>query len=190
MRVSRETAARNRENVVKTASRQFREHGYDGIGIAGLMKAAGLTQGGFYKQFADKDAIITEATQQALDENLVAWQSVVEGHQDDPLNALRRWYLSREHVDRRDAGCAYAALAAEAPRHGKYLQDAFCEAVEKSITLLTDTRAESAQSRCEAIRLITGMVGALVLSRAVGEGALSQEVLDCAILEPRPGRLK
>ena len=65
MRVSRETAARNRENVVKTASRQFREHGYDGIGIAGLMKAAGLTQGGFYKQFADKDAIITEATQQA-----------------------------------------------------------------------------------------------------------------------------
>ena len=55
MRVSRETAARNRDNVVKTASRQFREHGYDGIGIAGLMKAAGLTQGGFYKQFADKD---------------------------------------------------------------------------------------------------------------------------------------
>ena len=186
MRVSRETAARNRENVVKTASRQFREHGYDGIGIAGLMNAAGLTQGGFYKQFAGKDAIIAEATEQALEDNLKAWQSVLDEHRDDPLKALRTWYLSREHVDRRDEGCTYAALAAEAPRHGKGLQDAFCEAVEKSISLLTDTRADSAQSRCEAIRLITGMVGALVLSRAVGQGPLSQEVLDCVMLEPAP----
>src|SRR3546814_8406579 len=82
------------------------------------MEAAGLTHGGFYKQFADKEALVVEATEQALAENLGNWGEAIAKAPGDPLGTLRQWYLSKEHIDRVGDGCAYAALAAEAPRHG------------------------------------------------------------------------
>ena len=66
MRVSRQQAAENRKRVIETAGRLFRENGFDGIGLKDLMAGAGLTQGGFYKQFASKDELVALATHQAL----------------------------------------------------------------------------------------------------------------------------
>ncbi len=88
MRVSRETARKNRQRVVRTASEQFRINGYDGIGVANLMKAAGMTQGGFYKQFDSKEALELEATELALDENHSVWCKSMEGA-DDPVAFIR-----------------------------------------------------------------------------------------------------
>ncbi len=176
MRASREEAARSRAKIVEVAGRQFREHGYDGIGVAGLMEAAGRTHGGFYKQFDDREALVVEATAQALAENRENWTDVMAKAADDPVFALRRWYLSPPHRGSLADGCAYAALAAEAPRHDEALRQTFEKGLEASIALVADALpAEGA--RAEAIRTIAQLVGTLILSRAVDSVALANEIL-------------
>lgn len=182
MRVSREEAAKNREKVVKTSGRLFRRHGYDGIGIAGLMKAAGLTHGGFYKQFKDKDALAVESTEKALEENRKYWREVVDAAPDDKLAAITEWYLSDDHRDWQSHGCTFASLAAEAPRHSPELQNVFGDGFKKSLNLLTD-QADGPE-RAEAIRKIACMVGTLILARAVGDNELSSEILAAGRKEP------
>ena len=177
MRVSREEAARNRAKVVEAAGAKFREHGYDGIGVVGLMEAAGLTHGGFYKQFADKEALIVEATAHSLAENLGNWRAVIGKGSGDPATTLRKWYLSKEHIDRVSDGCAYATLAAEAPRHGPALQQAFEDAFEESIAELVPGDDGSPEARGEAIRGMAQMIGSLVLARAVHRRDLAEEIL-------------
>ena len=176
MRVSREVAEENRKRVVETAGRLFRQHGYDGIGVATLMKAAGLTQGGFYKQFEDKSALAAEATDAALAENRKKWEDVIAASDSAPGKAVARWYLSSSHVENTAEGCCYAALAAEAPRHGETVQSIFREAMEASLELLTGLDGD----REEAMRQLSTMVGALVLARAAGSETLAKELLDAA----------
>lgn len=175
MRVSRDTAEKNRKRVVETAARLFREQGYDGIGVAGLMQAAGLTHGGFYKQFKDKEDLAVEATEAALAETQSRWQRKIARDGND-LGSLKRWYLSKPHVSGVGDGCAFAALAAEAPRHGPDLRQAFGAAVESYLDMITE--GEDAPDRAEALRAMATMVGALILSRAVEDPALAEEILD------------
>ncbi len=175
MRVSREEAARSRKKVVEAAGRQFREHGYDGVGIAGLMEAAGRTPGGFYKQFDDKEALIVEATAQALADNRDAWDEAMTAAPVDPVAALRDWYLSDAHLRHSARGCAFATLAAEAPRHTAALGDAFEQGIEASIALLSDR--SPAGGREAALRTIAQMVGTLILARAVQTPELATEIL-------------
>src|SRR6218665_383079 len=111
MRVSREQAAQNRERVIETASRLFREHGFDGIGLKDLMAGAGLTQGGFYKQFASKDELTALASRRAIASAAERWSSAAASRPDDPLSAVAEFYLSPEHVAERAEGCPFVALA-------------------------------------------------------------------------------
>src|SRR3546814_580713 len=152
MRVSRDEAARNRMKVVEAAAEKFREHGYDGIGVVGLMEAAGLTHGGFYKQFQDKEALIVEATIAALEENKENWRQWMDKVPSDPVRSLHRLYLSKEHIDRVDDGCAFAALAAEAPRHGPELRQAFEDGFESWIAEYTRDAEDKDEARAGAIR--------------------------------------
>ena len=178
MRTSREEAAQSRAKIVEVAANRFREHGYDGIGIAGLMEAAGRTHGGFYKQFDNKEALIVEATAAALANNRANWREVMARTSGDPVAALRHWYLSSPHLDRPADGCAFAALAAEAQRHGEALRRAFEEGLEASIALIADRVASDGGGEREAaIRMIAEMVGTLILARAVGTPALAAEIL-------------
>ncbi|WP_207552122.1 TetR/AcrR family transcriptional regulator [Yoonia rosea] len=174
--MSRETAQKNRQNVVRTASEQFRTHGYDGIGIAGLMKAAGMTQGGFYKQFENKEALECEATELALNDNFELWAKAIEG-KSDPLAAVAQWYLSPQHVPAVGQGCAYAALASEATRQRPALQTIFTRAVAQQIEHLVQALGEQPESRTEAIQAMSQMIGALILARAVDDEDLQHEIL-------------
>ncbi len=180
MRVSREEAARNREKVVQAASRKFRDHGYDGIGVAGVMEAAGLTHGGFYKQFEDKEALIVEATAHALASNLEKWREVVANASGDPCRALLDWYLQKGHIKYVADGCTYAALAAEVPRHGTELRRAFERGLEETISsLMAEIKdRKSDDERADAIRTLSLMVGSLILARAVNSRALAEEILE------------
>jgi TetR/AcrR family transcriptional repressor of nem operon len=180
MRVSREVAEENRKKVVSAASRLFREHGYDGIGVASLMKAVGLTHGGFYKQFQDKAALVAEATEAALAENRKKWEDAIAASDDAPGEVIARSYLSPLHIDNRSDGCCYAALAAEAPRQGVKVQEVFTEALEASVDLLAGPGGD----RNEAMRRLSTMVGALMLARAVGSEELAQDLLDAAKQKP------
>src|SRR5215211_37013 len=99
MKVSREQAAENRERIVETAAQLFRERGFEGIGVADLMKAAGLTHGGFYGHFSSKDDLVAEASARALMRSLARFSKVAEGEPADPLSAIATAYLTRRHRD-------------------------------------------------------------------------------------------
>lgn len=174
MRMTRTEADKNRARVLRTAGEMFRASGFDGTGIAALMKAAGLTNGAFYKQFDSKDALIAEATRASLAHNAASWDRVLDGA-EDPVRALTDWYLSDAHLDHRDKGCTYAALAAEAPRQPEALRQAFDEALRTSLAQLRDKAGTDPEA---ALRLISRLVGALILARAVADPALARQILD------------
>ena len=114
VKVTKQQAAENRAAVVKAAGRLFRAHGFDGVGVAEITRAAGLTHGGFYGQFASKDALAAEACGQAFAESLArcgpGWTGPVA------TCSASRLLSSERHRDRRDGGCPMAAYATEVPR--------------------------------------------------------------------------
>ena len=136
MKVSREQAQENRCRVIATASELFRERGFDGIGIAELMKAAGLTHGGFYGQFRSKMDLAAEASRQALATNAALWRDTIDRSRGKALQALARLYISGPNLVSRAKGCTYAALAADASRQGKPVQDVFAQGIEHHLHLL------------------------------------------------------
>jgi TetR/AcrR family transcriptional regulator, transcriptional repressor for nem operon len=182
MRVSWEQADKNREHVIDVASRLFRERGFEGIGVADLMKEAGLTHGGFYGQFKSKEDLKVQASRRALSRNKDRWAEVLAETPSEKLAALARFYLSDAHRDRRGEGCALAALGGDAPRYGPELQAAFKDCIEGYLELLDGIMSASSDEkrRDKTIAALSTMVGALVLSRAVGDEALSQKILSAA----------
>ena len=179
MRVTQQADARNRDRVVRTASALFRDQGFDGVGIATLMKTAGLTNGAFYKQFASKEALLAEATADALAQNNATWASVLDGAATDPQAAIEDWYLSDLHLDHRDKGCAYAALAAEAPRHDPALRAAFEAGIQHTVAQIAAAVPGGPDDDPEraALRLLSRMVGALILARATSDPALRDQIV-------------
>jgi TetR/AcrR family transcriptional repressor of nem operon len=176
-RVSQTQARENRQRVVETASRLFREQGTH-VSVADLMKAAGLTHGGFYKQFASKDALVDEATAHAFNEVAQVRRAGLERHagrREAAQRELIETYLSVEHRDNAAKGCPVAGLAADMARaggnheaHRVYAEGvrAFAEA------LATDDR--------DGITRLCTMLGALLLARATKDSPLSEEILTTA----------
>ena len=179
MKVSRERAEENRRRIVEVAGEAFREHGFDGIGLADLMKKAGLTHGGFYGHFKSKEDLGAQASAAALSKNRQTLLAVTEGAKGDPLAALVTAYLSERHIKDRGAGCAFAALGSDASRHGKPLRAVFRKGVDDYLAMLTDLvpGRTKAEKRKKAIATLSGMIGALVLARAVDDGDLAKEIL-------------
>lgn len=180
MRMSRHDAAKNRERVLRTASEMFRKDGYDGTGIAALMKASGMTNGAFYKQFDSKEALIAEATAQALTENAAAWTKVLAKAEGDPLAVIAQWYLSDPHLEHRDRGCTYATLAAEAPRHEGAVRKAFDDGLRRTLEIISglEETGDAQRDETAALRYLSRLVGALILARAVEDPDLSRRILE------------
>lgn len=182
MRVSREKAAEHRERIIDAAGALFRSKGFTGVGVADIMKAADLTHGGFYGHFTSKDNLITRASERSMARAAANWRNVVAQAPDNPYVALLKHYLSQRHRDDPGHGCAFAALSGDAARCGKPVRDAFARGLEPLIDILTHVtpgRSKTARRR-KAIAALSGLVGALVLARAVGDAALSDEILDAA----------
>ncbi|MGW7268153.1 TetR/AcrR family transcriptional regulator [Streptomyces sp. NPDC054842] len=183
-RVSKDQARENRERVVAGASRLFREQGTDGVSVADLMKAAGLTHGGFYKQFASKEALVDEATAHAfttLEERLA---DALRAHEGDPAAArgdLIDYYLSPEHRDDAAGGCPTAALAADMSRGAQdsTAQETYTEGVRRFAAWL-------ATDGDDGLTGLSTLVGALLLARAVKGDPLSDEILAAARARVKP----
>lgn len=182
MRVSRQRAELNRRNVVEVAGRLFRERGYDGIGVSDLMKNADLTHGAFYKQFGSKADLVREASADALRLSAERWDSLIESDQNDPFAALVGFYLSEFHRVETQDGCVLAALAPEAPRHGTALRETFEEGVERHLAQLEQLAAASSDKdrRSNSMVVLSTMLGALILARAVRAPELSGDILKAA----------
>src|SRR5260370_35930091 len=124
MRVSRQKAAENRERIIDAAGTLFRKKGFDGIGVADIMKAAQLTDGGFYGHFASKDDVGAQASQRAMARAAMNWTNVTAGSPKNPYAALLEHYLSPRHRDDHGDGVAFAPLGGEPARRGKPVRSA------------------------------------------------------------------
>ena len=182
MRVSRTQAEANRERVIDVASRLFRRHGFDGIGLKDLMAAAGLTQGAFYKQFASKEDLAAQATVRGYAGIRERWRQFASQDPKRPLTSLVRSYLSPEHRDEQAEGCVMAALGADAARAGPAVRAAMQDGLVAHIDFLEACLPEDEPDRRErAMATAASMIGAIVLARSVNDEILSKEILDASI---------
>jgi len=182
MRVSRTQAEKNRQTVIDVASRLFREHGFDGIGLKGLMESAGLTQGAFYKQFASKDDLAAQASGRALESAFHRWSAAAEANPQDPLGAVIAFYLSMEHCAERMDGCPIVALGSDAARQGADVKASFEAGIGEYLELLGRWvgDGDGDEPSGKAMAILSTMVGAVVLSRAVNDEQLSKQFLQAA----------
>ena len=179
MKVSREQAAANRERIVNTAAALFREKGFDGIGVADLMKEAGLTHGGFYGHFGSKEDLITEALERALEGSIEDWETWSKQDSKSALGGITRAYLSPRHRDRPQTGCLLATLSADAARQPGSVRDVVTRAVRAlagKLEPLMPHRLKAARQQ-KALATLASLVGAQMLARAVGDVDLSKEIL-------------
>lgn len=178
-RVSQEQAKLNRQRVVEVAAALFRERGLHGVGVADIMAAAGLTHGGFYGQFANKDALAAEAFDAALAEDR-------RGQSD----ALIANYLSIGHVQTPGKGCPLAALANDVAREppGSPMRARFTRGVEGLAAILAGLtpRLSKERRRQRSLAALSTLVGAVVLARAVEDEALAKELLEAATISAAP----
>jgi TetR/AcrR family transcriptional repressor of nem operon len=182
MRVSRTQAEKNRQNVIDVASRLFREHGFDGIGLKDVMASAGLTQGAFYKQFASKDDLAAQASERALESAFARWSSAAAANPQHPLGAIIAFYLSMEHSAERMDGCPVVALGSDAARQGVDVKAAFEAGIREYIGFISPLTGEAGDDEpgSKAMAVLSTMVGAVLLSRAVNDDKLSRRILQAA----------
>ncbi|MFG1604969.1 TetR/AcrR family transcriptional regulator [Actinoplanes sp. NPDC049265] len=200
-RITQEQKKLNRERIVQAASEGFRRHGVDGIGIEELMKTAGMTHGGFYNHFPSKEDLALEVYRQGFADSLDALAAIRAAHPRSARAALQDMvdrYVSAAHRDHPETGCASAALAVDAGRHGAASQAEYRRGLDGYLSAITEmvldharqagTEPTAAEARERALGLFCQMVGALVVARAVAEAdpVLSDEVLSANRGQLRP----
>lgn len=182
MRVSRTQAEENRQAVINVASRLFREHGFDGIGLKDLMAGAGMTQGAFYKQFESKEDLVAQASRRALQEAFGRWSAAAVSRPDDPLAAVVDFYLSEAHCAERSEGCPVVALGSDAARHGADVRGSFEAGIKEYLALLGGWigGADGGEAESKAMAVLSTMAGAVLLARAVNDEQMSKQFLQAA----------
>ncbi len=167
MRRSREETARTRRSAVEAAARLFRERGIDSVSVGDVMANIGMTAGGFYRHFENKEALAAEACAAGFEGSGLVHARSVE--------AMLRGYLSKAHRDAAAAGCPLPAMVSDMARQPAAVRDAYTEGVRDALARIGDI-APSADSRTQ-LALLAGMVGALALARAIGDEELSAKML-------------
>lgn len=183
MRASREQAAASRERIVEQSSRLFREQGFEGTGVAEIMRHAGLTHGGFYGHFDSKDELIAEAVTRALAGSAERWRNLAAFAPDAPVAAIVQRYLSPQHRDEPGSGCLVAALGPEIARQGDAVRRAMTDGVRELVDLLAALvpEANEPERRATAIGLFAELIGAVTLARAVDDPAFADEIVKAAL---------
>lgn len=177
------------ERIVDAAARAIRRSGYDGTGVADIMKAAGLTHGGFYAHFASREAMLVEAADRAGGESVAAMERVAAGAPPrEALRTLLETYLSKAHVAEVETGCAVAALGSEMPRQAPGVRRAATRRLKEMIDVVARQSPHWGQPSAHEHALVTvaTMVGALVLARAVDDPRLSKAVREAALKHLAP----
>jgi TetR/AcrR family transcriptional repressor of nem operon len=180
MRYSKEHKFQTHAKIVKRASIKLREKGAHGIGVADLMKEAGLTHGGFYAHFDSRDALVIEAVTHAMDRSTEKWRKLTEETTPDKrLSKIVNSYLAPDHRDNPGQGCAVPALAAEIARESAKTRRVFAGRMEQLIDMLADQYQGLPRkaARKQATAALATMMGSLVMARITGNGELSDEIL-------------
>ncbi len=170
---------KNHERIVRIAAERFREKGLEGVAVADIMKEVGLTVGGFYKHFDSRDDLVVEALRSAFG----AWRPQADAATAGGLPLtyaeLVDDYLNEAHRDHPGTGCAISALVGEIGRSSKRTRALLTEQTRNAFQLIADLTPgkDGGQARSRAILTYSALVGAIGLSRAVSDEALSHEIL-------------
>jgi len=190
MRVSQDEKDRSHARIVAAAARIVREQGIEGASVTEVMSEAGLTHGGFYRHFADKDALADEAIAFAFGQILAALRSRFE--ENDPATAamdFQKYYLSEGHVANPGMGCPVAALAGEIGRGGTALKKTFGAGVGRLIRqFAAGMPGSDAARRAKATREVAMMAGAVMIARASDPDTAREVLLACRPSERRGPR--
>ncbi|MFZ6778963.1 TetR/AcrR family transcriptional regulator [Undibacterium sp. Ji83W] len=176
MKITKAQAQANRVHVVKTASTLFRERGYDGVGVADLMAAAGFTHGGFYKHFRSKADLMAESAACGIAESAALTAGV-------DMSEFVRLYISRAHRDTLATGCTMAALCGDAVRQPEEVRTTFAAGIEMQLAALSqqDTSlngVDAGRTRASSLDILAHAIGAIVMSRACPDDSpLADEIL-------------
>lgn len=179
MKISKAQVEANRARIVDTASTLFRTRGYDGVGVADLMGAAGFTHGGFYRHFDSKTDLMAEAA-------CAGFAQLADKAVAVDAAAFVEAYLSRSHRDAPGDGCTMAALAGDTARQSEAVKREFADGIERLLAALAAADgaegaegASAAAARARRIATMSQIVGAMVLSRACpDDAALADEILE------------
>jgi TetR/AcrR family transcriptional repressor of nem operon len=184
---SRKEATHDR--IVETAARAIRRSGYDGSGVAEIMKEAGLTHGGFYAHFNSRDGMLAEAADRAGADGMALLARVAAAAPPGKaLEAMLRAYLSKEHVEGVETGCAIAALGSEMPRQSRKVRRAATRRIKEMIDLVAHQSPDRGQpgGHERALLTLATALGALVLARAVDDPKLSDALRGAALKHLTP----
>src|ERR1700691_3317102 len=170
---SKSDKAETHTRIVKVAAKRFRERGLEGIGVADVMKEAGVTVGGFYKHFGSRDELVVEALATAF-KDLDVW----EEHTADMAQLLRN-YLTEVHRDAPGTGCAMEALLGDVTRGSKPTRVLYTTRVKRSLAFFSALvpSSQGGDKRSRALLILSALLGAISLSRAVSDPNLSREIL-------------
>jgi TetR/AcrR family transcriptional repressor of nem operon len=181
MRYSKEHKQETHARIVKKASVRLREKGAHGIGVADLMKDAGLTHGGFYAHFDSREALVIEAFGYAMDRSTERWRKLAaETPPEKRLATIVDSYLTPVHRDDPGHGCAIPALSAEIARESPKTRKAFAAKLEQMIGMIAEQMPDLPRktARKQAMASLATMMGTLVLARVAGSGEFSDDILD------------
>ena len=180
MRYSKDHKSQTHARIVKRASVKLRERGAHGIGVADLMKEAGLTHGGFYAHFPSREALVIEAFTHAMDRSTERWRKLsAETAPERRLSTIVDTYLTATHRDDPGHGCAVPALGAEIAREGIKTRRAFAGRLEQMVDMLAAQYqgAPRKEARKQAMAALATMMGSLVMARVAGTTEFSDEIL-------------
>jgi len=172
------------DRIVDAAARAIRRSGYKGAGVADIMKDAGLTHGGFYAHFESREAMLAEAADRAAGESVAMMERIAASNPPrQALSAMVHAYLSREHVEEMEGGCATAALVSEMPRQTSNVRRAHTRRIMEMIDLVARQLPDWGQPGAHEKALVTvaTLVGTLVLARAVDDATLSDALRQAAL---------
>jgi TetR/AcrR family transcriptional repressor of nem operon len=182
MRYEPDHKARIHRRIVKNASRQLRAKGLNGPAVTTVMKASGLTHGGFYRHFGSRDDLVVEAIEESLQElrdRLIA--AAKDAEPGEGWKAMVRNYLSLERCDHLDDGCPIAALAPDIARTRPAMKQRSSAAIlrfrQELLPFMPGKDAEAKATNFLAI--ISSMVGTIAIARTMPDPAVRQRILNC-----------
>jgi TetR/AcrR family transcriptional regulator, transcriptional repressor for nem operon len=165
------------DRIVETAARAIRRAGYQGVGVADIMKEAGLTHGGFYAHFPSRNALLVEAIERAGQDgsrHIARHMAARQAAGASEFRALVEAYLSDAHLPNAEHGCPVAALCSEMPRQAPEVREASAQRVQGMVKLVKKALACGNDS---AMVIASTMVGALQLARALGDNPQGRALL-------------
>ena len=172
------------ERIVGAAARATRRSGYDGTGVADIMKEVGLTHGGFYAHFASRDAMLAEAADRAGAESVATLTRVAAAAPAQAaLRSMIRAYLAKEHIEGVETGCPVAALGSEMPRQAPKVRRAATRRIKEMIDVVARYSPDQGEASVyeQALVTVATLVGALVLARAVDDPKLSEALRQASL---------